>query len=205
MRSIRGNPSATPTHPTNTSIVLASMRQTTRLLAKYLEAGQPTGLTGLWTHATPRSTLLYLYSSTLDRLSKIPESSLYRQSVEATTKHRMSIVEAAIPPGYDEWAKRAKELVGQDKEKFRVNSGRIDGSEARTVKLGDRVFVVGHRHEGKDTREEEWDGEENEGPALEGARTPAERADQAFLGDRKPLAEHEKVQWEDEPQLTAEQ
>jgi NADH dehydrogenase (ubiquinone) 1 alpha subcomplex subunit 5 len=181
------------------------MRQTTRLLAKYLEAGQPTGLTGLWTHATPRSTLLYLYSTTLDRLSKIPESSLYRQSVEATTKHRMSIVAAAVPPGYDEWAKKAKEIVGKDKELFRVNSGRIDGSEARTVKLGDRVFVLGNRHESKDVREEEWDGEANEGPVLEGARTPAERADQAFLGDRKPLVEHEKVHWEDEPQLTAEQ
>lgn len=181
------------------------MRPTTRLLARYLEAGTPTGLTGLWTHSTPRSTLLYLYGTTLNRLQAIPESSLYRQSVEATTKHRMNIVEAAVPPGYNEWAARAKELVGKDTEHFRVNSGRIDGSEARTVKLGNRVFIVGTRHAAKDSRYEEWDGEEDEGAELEGIRTPEERKDQVIWAERKPLEDHEQIEWEDEPQLTADQ
>lgn len=181
------------------------MKPTVRLLARYLEAGTPTGLTGLWTHATPRSTLLYLYGTTLSRLQNVPESSLYRQSVEAVTKHRMAIVEAQVPPGYDEWATRAKQLVGKSAEQFRVNSGRIDGSEARTVKLGNRVFIVGQRHEAKDVRLEEWDGEEDEGGELEGIRTPEERKDQVTWAERKPLEDHEQIEWEDEPQLTADQ
>src|SRR5262245_15199353 len=123
------------------------MRPTSRLLARYLEAGTPTGLTGLWTHSTPRSTLLYLYGSTLNKLQSIPETSIYRQSVEAVTKHRMGLVEKMVPPGYNEWAARAKELVNKNPEQFRVASGRVDGSEARAVKLGDRVFIVGSRHE----------------------------------------------------------
>ena len=181
------------------------MRPTTRLLARYLEAGTPTGLTGLWTHSTPRSTLLYLYGTTLNKLQSMPESSVYRQSVEAVTKHRMGIVESVVPPGYDEWAAKAKALVGKDTEHFRVNSGRIDGSEARTVKLGNRVFIVGTRHEPKDVREEEWDGEENEGPEPEGIRTLAERKNQVVWAERKPLENHEQIEWEDEPQLTADQ
>jgi NADH dehydrogenase (ubiquinone) 1 alpha subcomplex subunit 5 len=181
------------------------MRPTTRLLARYLEAGTPTGLTGLWTHSTPRSTLLYLYGTTLNKLQSIPETSVYRQSVEAVTKQRMSIVEAAVPPGYDEWAAKAKALVGKDTEHFRVNSGRIDGSEARTVKLGNRVFIVGTRHQPGDIREEEWNGEADEGGELEGIRTLAERKSQVIWAERKPLENHEKIEWEDEPQLTADQ
>lgn len=117
----------------------------------------------------------------------------------------MAIVEAQVPPGYDEWATRAKQLVGKSAEQFRVNSGRIDGSEARTVKLGNRVFIVGQRHEAKDVRLEEWDGEEDEGGELEGIRTPEERKDQVTWAERKPLEDHEQIEWEDEPQLTADQ
>lgn len=186
-------------------IDLANMRPSTRLLARYLEAGTPTGLTGLWTHSTPRSTLLYLYGTTLSRLQAIPPTSLYRQSVEAVTKHRMALVEAQVPPGYDAWAVKAKELVGKSSEAFRVNSGRIDGSEARTVKLGNRIFIVGQRHQEGDVRSEEWDGEADEGGELEGIRTPAERADQVIWAERKPLEDHETIEWEDEPQLTADQ
>ncbi|ATY60763.1 NADH-ubiquinone oxidoreductase kDa subunit [Cordyceps militaris] len=180
------------------------MRQTFRALARYLEPGTPTGLTGLWTHATPRSTLLFLYRSTLDKLQSLPATSLYRQSVEATTKHRLALVEQYTPPGHEAWAAKARELVKNNKQ-FRVASGRVDGSEARTVKLGDRVFVVGSRHLPGDERVEEWDGEENEGGELEGIRTPAERADQVLWAERKALEDHEKIEWEDEPQLTADQ
>ncbi|KAH7327885.1 NADH-ubiquinone oxidoreductase 29.9 kDa subunit [Stachybotrys elegans] len=181
------------------------MRPTLRVLARYLEAGTPTGLTGLWTHSTPRSTLLYLYGSTLDKLKQIPETSLYRQSVEAVTKQRMSFVESMVPPGYAEWSAKAREIVGKNPEQFRVNSGRVDGSAARTVKLGDRVFVIGNRHEPGDIRVEQWDGEVNEGPELEGIRTEAEREDQSVWAERKPLENHEQVEWMDEPQLTADQ
>lgn len=181
------------------------MKPTIRLFARYLEAGTPTGLTGLWTHATPRSTLLYLYGTTLSRLQNIPESSLYRQSVEAVTKQRLALVEAQVPPGYEEWAVKAKKLVGDSAEKFRVNSGRLDGSEARTVKLGDRVFVIGYRHHAEDQRIEEWDGEADEGGELEGTRTLEERKDLVLIAERKPLEDHEKIEWDDEPQLTADQ
>jgi NADH dehydrogenase (ubiquinone) 1 alpha subcomplex subunit 5 len=182
------------------------MRPTVRSLARYLEAGTPTGLTGLWTHSTPRSTLLFLYGSTLQKLQTVPESSLYRQSVEAVTKHRMSLVESLVPPGYEAWSSKARDLVNQTGDSnFRVNSARVDGSEVKTIKMGNRVFVVGTRHDTADPRKEEWDGEINEGPELEGIRTVEERADQAVMADRTPLAAEEKVEWDDEPQLTADQ
>ncbi|KAG9622147.1 hypothetical protein KCU64_g20939, partial [Aureobasidium melanogenum] len=66
------------------------MRASSRLLAqasRFLTPGAPTGLTGVLTHAAPRSTLLYLYNSTLDKLKQFPEHSVYRQSTEALTKH----------------------------------------------------------------------------------------------------------------------
>ncbi|KAG6017737.1 hypothetical protein E4U54_004268 [Claviceps lovelessii] len=181
------------------------MQPTMRVLARYLEAGTPTGLAGLWTHSNPRSTLLYLYGSTLNKLQSIPEKSLYRQSVESVTRHRMNLVDGFVPAGYDAWAAKAKELISKNPEQFRVTSGRVDGSEARTVKLGDRVFVIGAKHEAGDVRYEEWDGEADEGGELEGIRTPAERKDQVLWAERKPLEDHEKIDWEDEPQLTADQ
>ncbi|KAF5025190.1 hypothetical protein F66182_2766 [Fusarium sp. NRRL 66182] len=186
-------------------IDLASMRPTARVFARYLEAGTPTGLTGLWTHATPRSTLLYLYGTTLSKLQNVPETSMYRQSVEAVTKHRLSLVEQTVPPGYNEWAARAKELVNKNLSQFRVASGRVDGSEAHTVKLGDKIFVVGRKHEAGDIRVEEWNGEEDEGSEYEGIRTLKEREDQVTWAERKPLEDHEKIEWEDEPQMTADQ
>lgn len=181
------------------------MRASLRLLTRYLEPGTPTGLTGLWTHSTPRSTLLYLYGATLNKIQAIPEASIYRQSVEAVTRQRMELVEKTVPPGYTEWVARAKELVSSNQEQFRVTSGRVDGSEARTVKLGNRVFVLGSKHEAGDIRFEEWNGEEDEGGELEGLRTPEERKDQAVWAERKPLEDHETVKWEDEPPLTADQ
>ncbi|EMC93265.1 hypothetical protein BAUCODRAFT_36937, partial [Baudoinia panamericana UAMH 10762] len=94
------------------------MRSATRLLASlassatstaaknptFLEAGSPTGLTGLFTHSTPRTTLIQLYNSTLTKLRQnFPESSVYRQSVEALTKHRLAIIESVKPSGLEEW------------------------------------------------------------------------------------------------------
>ncbi|KAJ4300477.1 hypothetical protein N0V88_003152 [Collariella sp. IMI 366227] len=176
-----------------------------RPAARYLEPGTPTGLTGLTTHASPRSTLLFLYTSTLDKLKVVPEHSVYRQSVEALTKHRMALVEACVPPGYNEWAVRARELLKQHPEKFTVDSGTVSGAAAIKVERGGQAFVVRHIPGEIDMRDQEWDGELDEGPELEGSRTKEEREDQKLTFQRRDISDVDKVQWESEPQLTAEQ
>ncbi|KAH8729110.1 ETC complex I subunit conserved region-domain-containing protein [Phaeosphaeriaceae sp. PMI808] len=95
------------------------MRAAARLLASvkpgnFLEPGAPTGLTGLLTHASPRSALLYHYYGTLDKLKQIPESSVYRQSTEALTKHRLQIIEQSAPAGWNEWQEKIQAQVDQD-------------------------------------------------------------------------------------------
>ena len=187
------------------------MRSTFRLLAsvkpaRYLEAGNPTGLTGLYTHSSPRSSLLYLYSSTLDKLKAVPESSLYRQSVEAVTKHRMAVVEAAEPPGYKEWVVKAQQILKEHPEEFRVsNPSAVDGASIRRIEGLNGSYVFRHEPPEKDERYEEWDGEVDEGPELEGLRTAEERKDQEKLFTRRPLSASRHVEWEPEPQLTADQ
>ena len=186
------------------------MRSTLRLLAsvkpaRYLEAGYKTGLTGLFTHPSPRHTLLYVYSSTLEKLKSLPESSLYRQSTEALTKHRLALVEATVPPGYAEWKEKSDKLLADHPEEFLATSGRVDGSAMRKVTVGNRTFVLGTQHAPRDIRDEEWDGEKDEGPELEGPRTVEERKDQALLAERTALNDVEQVDWVPEPPLTADQ
>ncbi len=99
------------------------MRAAARLLAnvkpsQFLEVGAPTGLTGLLTHPSPRSTLLYHYHSTLDKLKQIPESSVYRQSTEALTKHRLKVIEDSKPEGWDQWQEKISKLVREDPTAF---------------------------------------------------------------------------------------
>ncbi|RDA90006.1 hypothetical protein CP533_5769 [Ophiocordyceps camponoti-saundersi (nom. inval.)] len=178
------------------------MRPSVHRLGQQTWTGMPTGLTGLWTHDTPRSTLLFLYSKTLERLQSIPKTSLYRQSVEAVTNHRIKLVELTKPPGHQEWAARAREIVRRHPDQFRVASGRVDRSEALSISLGSRMFVIGSKHDGGDVRLEEWNGEEDEGGELEGIRTPEERRDQATWAERTPTENLDKVEWENEPQLT---
>jgi NADH dehydrogenase (ubiquinone) 1 alpha subcomplex subunit 5 len=103
------------------------MRPALRLLAsvqktkpsQYLEPGAPTGLAGLFVHATPRSTLLYVYNNTLEKLKAFPEHSVYRQSTEALTKHRLSVIEAIKPAGLEEWQTRIQKIVDSHPEAFR--------------------------------------------------------------------------------------
>ena len=100
------------------------MRVTLRLLAsvksgRYLQPGHPTGLTGLFNHPSPRSALIYVYGSTLERLKSLPEHSVYRQSTEAITKHRLQIIQSIKPEGYEEWAKRAAETLEKFPEAFK--------------------------------------------------------------------------------------
>lgn len=185
-----------------TLLRLASVKPT----ARYLEPGAPTGLTGLLTHGSPRATLLYLYSSTLEKLKAVPEHSLYRQSVEALTKHRLSIVEKTSPPGYAEWAARAQKLVAEHPKQFHATtSGKADASSAVRVERDGKVFVVRNVRNVIDERDEEWNGETDEGPELEGPRTVEEKADVVLIAERTDLADTQQVTWEAEPQLTADQ
>lgn len=187
------------------------MRATLRLLAgvkpaRYLQAGAQTGIAGVYTHSTPRSTLLYLYATTLEKLKAAPESSVYRQSVEALTKHRMAIVQAVKPEGYDEWRVRAQKLVADNPGQFgAVAQTNLDGTASWRVERGGQTFVVLDVPKPVDQRLQEWDGELDEGPELEGIYTEEERADQILSATRKPLEEKSKVQWEEEPRLTADQ
>lgn len=90
------------------------MRSSARLfanVAKYLEPNTPTGLTGLHTHPSPRPALIYAYRQTLRKLQQIPSGSVYRQSVENLTKHRLSIVESETPEGYAEWKDRVLKQI----------------------------------------------------------------------------------------------
>ena len=162
------------------------MRGTLRLLAsvkpvRFLEPGAPTGLTGLLTNPSPRSTLLYLYSSTLDRLKAVPETSVYRQSVEAVTKHRMSLVQSVKPAGYDEWLAKARQILEKHPEHFKETAHKTaDGSLAAGLERNGKFFVL--RQERPDAeidgRYREWDGEADEGAEKEGSRTAEERKDQ---------------------------
>ncbi|KXX82148.1 putative NADH dehydrogenase [ubiquinone] 1 alpha subcomplex subunit 5 [Madurella mycetomatis] len=188
------------------------MRATRRLFAsvrpaaKYLEAGTPTGLTGVYTHASPRSTLLYLYTSTLDKLKAAPEHSVYRQSVEALTRHRLAIIETAVPPGYEQWAEKARKLIKEHPEQFRVKSSdKLTGAAAARVEKDGQMFVLRQLPKEVDMRDQEWDGEVDEGPELEGSRTLEERQDLRLLFERTDLGGTDQVQWEPEPQLTADQ
>ncbi|CAN9179851.1 unnamed protein product [Alternaria alternata] len=163
------------------------MRATARLLAsvkpgQFLEAGTPTGLTGLLTHPSPRSALLYHYHSTLDKLKKIPESSVYRQSTEALTKHRLAIIEQSKPAGWDEWQQKIAMQVSDDPTRYQAE--------------------VDER-----SKAAEWDGEKIE-TFPEGIRSSKERLPHArkMKGDVNYTPERvmNDIKFDPEPQYTAE-
>ena len=54
-----------------------------------------TGLTGLAVHPNPLPELTNAYESTLKLLSTIPETSVYRQGVEALTRNKLKIIQEA--------------------------------------------------------------------------------------------------------------
>ncbi|KAL2834327.1 ETC complex I subunit conserved region-domain-containing protein [Aspergillus cavernicola] len=183
------------------------MRSTLRLLAnvkpaRYLEPFAPTGLTGLQTHPSPRPTLIYLYKTTLENLKAFPESSAYRQSTEALTRHRLQIVESTKPPGYEAWLERVKKAVATEPERF-ASLLQADGSYAGAL-----------RDDNTDNpRGEEWDGEKM-GPTTEGpVRTPEEEArwHQVIEESTSTAADSHsdfhtfEMKWENEPALEAEQ
>ena len=171
------------------------MRNTLRLLAavkpgRYLEAGNPTGLTGLFTHPAPRSTLLYLYGATLDKLKAFPDHSVYRQSTEALIKHRMNIIESIKPEGYDEWAKKAAEKLEKYPEAF------LPGGYLVRQSANGQEFV---NVEDKESENEEW-------TSLEGTRGSEEKAAEFALLKKGRRKDYSKiVNWEPEPPLDASQ
>ena len=182
----------------------SKMRFTLRLLAnvkpgagRYLEPGNPTGLTGLMTHPSPRSTLLYLYSATLDKLQKLPDHSVYRQSTEALTRHRMRILENIKPAGWEEWAKKAQEKVDQHPEIFRKGGSRHVFGEA-----GGNAFIeTVDQHVNDDL---EWDGERGSA-TLEGTRSSKEGMVNARMAQLATPDLGDPVEWEPEPPLEASQ
>ena len=159
--------------------------------ARYLEAGNPTGLTGLRTHPSLRPYLIYLYGSILNRLINLPESSVYKQSTEALTKHRLQIVEGTKPAGYDEWKEKASKIIDENREKLAPGTSNY---EAQTQ--GDEIVI---RSAGNDT-------------AGDGGRATLEgpRSEQAGrIRFARSLSKEPKIQdtvdWEPEPPLEASQ
>jgi NADH dehydrogenase (ubiquinone) 1 alpha subcomplex subunit 5 len=179
------------------------MRVASRLLAsvkpgQFLEAGTPTGLTGLLTHNSPRSTLLYLYNSTLDKLQDIPESSVYRQSTEALTKHRLKIIEAAKPTGWDDWSAKIQEQIAADPKGF----------NAKQTSGGTMLSVSPREDIDPKLMASEWDGESVGKAFPEGIRSQATRrayiAQLAGTKDYDPERANTQLKLDEEPQLTAE-
>ncbi|KAF2824534.1 hypothetical protein CC86DRAFT_395695 [Ophiobolus disseminans] len=178
------------------------MRAAARLLAsvkpgQFLEAGAPTGLTGLLTHPSPRSTLLYHYNATLDKLKQIPESSVYRQSTETLTRHRLKVIEESKPSGWDAWQEKIKAQIGEDPGLVSV----IETSGGQTIVLPKQQQVD------ERSKEAEWDGEVVT-TFPEGIRTAKERLPYAkkMMGDvnYSPDRVFSQVKFESEPQYTTE-
>ena len=149
------------------------MRPALRLLAsvrsgRYLEPGNPTGLTGLYNHPAPRSTLLYLYNATLERLNEFPEHSVYRQSAEGLTRHRRSLVESVKPEGFDDWVAQL-----QARSQTNINGPDDGASDSRNPKHGGQQFSLHKASFGDREPHREWDGERVVDPK-EGSRSPGE-------------------------------
>ena len=186
-------------HPTLRRL-LATPTSTTRTL---LTAGAPTGLTGLLTHPSPRTQLLYLYAATLAKLRALPSASAYRVATEALTRHRLAIVESAVPAGLDAWQQRADPVLAEHGYLFTDARPRL-GKAARFVRteVAGRTYVLERLVEDKGDKGREWGGrdpaEPLEGPATEEERPLTELATPLDEG-RDEVAEA----WEAEPQLDA--
>lgn len=180
------------------------MHASRRLLARVrwhervLQPGSPTGLTGLHAHPSPRSTLIYLYSHTLQKLKQIPETSVYRQATEALTNKRLAIIESVKPPGFAAWNERMQWQLADIEEK---------SGQTPPLEMGDRKFILAQLWKKEvDERTVEWDGEIVDRPTLEGPRTEQEKMEEMqrvqTLGER---AETKRPSLEPEPLFTEDQ
>ena len=179
------------------------MRPAVRLLASvkphFLESGAPTGLTGLFTHPTPRGALSYLYNSTLDRLKHIPESSVYRQSTEALIKHRLSIVDSIKPEGFEAWHERVKKQLEEQRGTAGANV------DAGTLSYGGNQYFVAQQQSQDGLAEESEQDEIQEAP-LEGTRSEEERSKHQEKIEREVARRASgQVEVEPEPALSKEQ
>jgi NADH dehydrogenase (ubiquinone) 1 alpha subcomplex subunit 5 len=177
------------------------MRPALRLFAavkqgRVLEPGTPTGLTGLLTHPAPRSTLIYLYSSTLSKLQQIPETSVYRQATEALTKKRLAIIEAVKPAGFDAWEARMNHAVD--------NLGDQIGPKGLTYE-GRRFILAKMWKKEQDVGDVEWDGLKPS-KGMDGPKTQAEMDQLHEAEDKLRAADAlERPSLEPEPLFTIEQ
>ncbi|OBZ90164.1 NADH dehydrogenase [ubiquinone] 1 alpha subcomplex subunit 5 [Choanephora cucurbitarum] len=53
-----------------------------------------TGIAGVRVHANPRPHLIQTYTNTLETLSRLPATAVYRQATESLVQQRLSIVES---------------------------------------------------------------------------------------------------------------
>ncbi|PNS14648.1 hypothetical protein CAC42_1670 [Sphaceloma murrayae] len=168
--------------------------------SQHLEAGAPTGLTGLLTHASPRSSLIFTYNHTLAKLKQLPESSVYRQSTEALTKHRLSIIEAVKPEGLSEWQGRVRNTIEAHPQAFESIASQANPSEVNFV----RRYVRVRPQEAKEAQAAQEVGQAQNG---QGAETLS--ADMShFISDAMAEGaawEAEVEAMEAEPPLTADQ
>ena len=178
------------------------MKAATRLFAsvakgaQFLEPGTPTGLTGLLTHAAPRTALLFTYSTTLEKLKQFPESSVYRQSTEALTRHRMAIVERVKPAGLEEWQARVQKNLEEHPKAFQKVP--VSTSSSKTAEYNIVWKPATHK--------DKWDDGHTGKPMLEGVRSDAEQEKQWKEVVRDPIEEYRVVpRIEPEPPLSAEQ
>ncbi|KAL9053157.1 MAG: hypothetical protein Q9162_004954 [Coniocarpon cinnabarinum] len=182
------------------------MRQTQRLLATivkgrgtHLHTNTPTGLTGVFTHPSPRPHLIYLYNQTLSRLAALPEDSVYRQSTEALTRHRLAIVESATPAGLSEWQQRIQRLADQQEK--------TPERALAQMMLSGKGYLPQRRDE-RDNRYIEW-GDDSGVERTEGPRMGDELNYDQGVELGSGLEAHEivpqHVYVEDEPSLTTEQ
>ena len=177
------------------SRLLASVKQT-----RFLEPGSPTGITGLSAHPAPRSTLIYLYNSTLDKLKQFPENSVYRQATENLTKHRLQVVEKIKPAGYDEW----QSTINKQFTSRLTHKGSFGGD---LYSHGGKLFVRSKVEEEFDEDEVEWDRQDDAGE-LEGSGSSTEGKNQRqALGEGMAPEEDEqnKIEIDPEPRFTLEQ
>ncbi|KAF2092224.1 NADH-ubiquinone oxidoreductase-like protein 299 kDa subunit [Saccharata proteae CBS 121410] len=173
------------------------MRAAARLLASVkpvftVKAGAPTGLTGLLTHPAPRAHLMLIYNGTLEKLRKLPETSAYRTSTEALTKHRLAIVESIKPNGYDEWEARAREQIREHPAAL------TEAGDARDFEVnGTKILMVRE----KDETPREWDGEKEEVTFDEGVKSDAmvEAQTKKIAASTNPRTRHEAKQAKIEP------
>ena len=178
------------------------MRSTViRLTTKYLTPGNPTGLTGVLTHPSPRTELIALYTATLAKLSRFPSSSAYRNATEALTAHRLAQAESLIPAGWDEWKTKADSLLQKYPNLFKVHS---PSKQYVRYDAGGKVFISEQFVEEEDPDEVEFEGQglPTMRPGFGGIEAGKKLAERAGNATELEKGENE---WISEPKLDADQ